>query len=247
MINVLRTLEICRFGINFRGHPVANLKPLPVKNMRPFYNSWIQSKAETFWGEIAPREHVIQFYETDHIFLDALAGFVGSGINAGDSCVVILTEAHMEGLNKRLRDHSIHIQTLIDDGRYIPLDAAQTLSSFMVNGCIDKNLFYQNAEELMKRARKNNRRVRACGEMVALLWQQGNKEATVELEQLWEQYRIKESISIFCAYPKTIFKTIDTTLVHVCGAHSKMITGAASQLNDVYYQELSHNKSYLAH
>jgi hypothetical protein len=208
--------------------------------MSPFYNSWIQSKADEFWGQIAPAEHVIQIYETDHIFLDALAGFVGSGINAGDSCIVILTKAHIEGLNERLREHGIHIQSLIDEDRYIPLDAAQTLSSFMVNGRVDKNLFLQNADVLMKRARKNNRSVRACGEMVSLLWQQGNTSATLELEQLWEEYRIKEKFCIFCAYPKNIFKTVDTPLVHICSAHSKMITGAASQLNDVYYQELSH-------
>jgi hypothetical protein len=30
-----------------------------------------------FWGEIAPCEHIAQFYEHDGVLLDTLAGFVG--------------------------------------------------------------------------------------------------------------------------------------------------------------------------
>jgi len=232
--------------LNFK-QIVFEPKTLPVKSMRPFYTSWMQSKASAFWDDIAPTDHVIQLYENDHILIDALAGFVGSGINAGDSCVVIATRAHINALNERLREHGIHLQALIEDGRYIPLDAEQTLASFMVDGKINKSLFMEQAASLMARARQNNRRVRAFGEMVALLWEQGNKAATIELEQLWNEYCSEEPFCIFCAYPKSSFKSVDTPLVHICGAHSKIITGAASQLTDVYYQELSPNRSYLRH
>ena len=51
-----------------------------------------QSKADTFWGEIAPCDHVVQIYETDEIFINALVGFVGDGINSNDSCIVIATQ-----------------------------------------------------------------------------------------------------------------------------------------------------------
>jgi hypothetical protein len=35
-----------------------------------------------FWGEISPCEHIAQFYDTDAVFLDTLAGFIGGGLIA---------------------------------------------------------------------------------------------------------------------------------------------------------------------
>jgi NAD(P)H-hydrate repair Nnr-like enzyme with NAD(P)H-hydrate epimerase domain len=55
------------------------------------------AKSEIFWGEIAPCDHVLQIYEDDDIFLDALTGFVGGGINAGDAVIVIATATHLRG------------------------------------------------------------------------------------------------------------------------------------------------------
>ena len=33
-----------------------------------------------FWGEIAPWEHIAQFYEHDGVLLDSLVGFIGGGL-----------------------------------------------------------------------------------------------------------------------------------------------------------------------
>lgn len=214
--------------------------------MRKTYNnSWIQSKADVFWGEIAPGDHVIQIYEREEILIDTISGFVGTGINAGDCCLVIATEEHLTDLHNRLLEHGVHVQTLIDDNRYIPLDAEDTLASFMINDKIDEYLFERTAASIMKKAQKNNRRIRAFGEMVSLLWQQGNKAATIQLESLWNKYVEEGSLCIYCAYPRTAFEVVDTPLIHICSSHSKIITGAVSQMTEVYYQELNYNRAYI--
>ena len=45
--------------------------------MHPIMKNWKKIDADVFWGEIAASDHVLQIYENDDSFLNALAGFVG--------------------------------------------------------------------------------------------------------------------------------------------------------------------------
>lgn len=164
---------------------------------------------------------------------------MGGGINANDSCIVIATDEHLKALEGKLESYGIHINTLISENRYIPLNAEETLSKFMVNGWPDENLFIQTVSEVIKKARgKKNRNIRAFGEMVAILWAQGNNGATVQLEHLWNEFCLKEPFCLFCAYPKAGFtEDINESMDHICCAHSKMIRGSENKLTEVFYKE----------
>jgi hypothetical protein len=203
-------------------------------------NEWEYSKAAIFWGEIAPCEHVVQIYEDNDIFLETLAGFVGSGINAGDSVIIIATPVHVAALEKRLEAHGLNIQGLIENHSYIPLDAATTLSQFMVNNWPDENLFMESISSLLKRAGRNGRKVRAFGEMVALLWAQGLNGATVQLEHLWNKLCQQYQLSLFCAYPKVGF-TQDATqsIEHICQSHTRLITASSKPLTEVLHRTIA--------
>ena len=208
------------------------------------YNDWQQSRTDIFWGEIAPCDHVVQIYENDGVFLDALAGFVGGGINSGDSTIVIATEPHLNALKDRLIGYGVYVDALISEDRYIPLDAEKTLEKFMVNGWPDEDLFNQLVTKLLQKARRNNRRVRAFGEMVALLWAQGHNGATVQLEHLWNNFCETEAFCLFCAYPKSGFtQDINDSIMNICGSHSKMIAGSEKQLTEVFYRSIDHKKA----
>lgn len=209
------------------------------------YGGWKQVKADIFWGEIAPCDHVLQIYENDGFFLDALTGFVGGGINADDACIVIATDNHLKALENRLESYGIHIHALIADNRYIPMNAEVALSKFMVKGWPDENLFNQTISDLIERGRNHsNRRIRAFGEMVAILWAQGNNGATVRLEHLWNKFCQKEAFCLFCAYPKSGFTNeITESMNHICCAHAKMIGGSEKQLTEIFYREIMHKKA----
>ena len=203
---------------------------------------WKHSKANVFWGEIAPCDHVLQIYETDGIFLDTLTGFVGGGINANESCIVIATRNHISALEDRLRSAGISIPRLIEDNRYFAFDAEEILSAFMINGWPDEDKFNKTLFSMLTKARgPNNRKIRAFGEMVAILWAQGNTGATVNLEHLWSKFSARESFCLFCAYPKSGFtEDITDSIRHICCAHSKMIDGMEKQLTEVFYTEATH-------
>lgn len=203
-------------------------------------NDWKQAHVQDFWGEVAPDDHLVQIYENDNHFLNTLEGFAGSAIISGDSVVVIATQTHLDQLYERLLQHSFDMESLIQSNRYIPLEAHETLSQFMVDGMPDEDLFNQCITRVLQHAKTNGNKVRAFGEMVAILWEQGNAEATVKLETLWHKLHAADLFSLFCAYPKSGFADSgNESLYKICQAHSKIIDGQNRPSTEIYYNNLN--------
>ncbi|MFZ6012748.1 MAG: MEDS domain-containing protein [Bacteroidota bacterium] len=204
----------------------------------PEMNDWQNASTQVFWGEIAPCEHVLQIYENDEAFIDLLYGFVSDGLRAGECVITIGTTPHLKVLNERLRAGGFDVFGLSLHGQYIPLDAEETLSEFMINGWPDENLFRHVIGSLVARGRKQKRPVRAFGEMVAILWSQGHAGATVRLEHLWNDFLKTESISLYCAYPKSGFtENALESMANICGSHSKMIATKGDFPQEMQYKQ----------
>ncbi|HVT39570.1 MAG TPA: MEDS domain-containing protein [Gemmatimonadaceae bacterium] len=178
---------------------------------------------EVFWGELAPGEHVAQIYEQSELFLDCLEGFVSVGLRAGEGVIVIATPPHRRALEERLAAQGIDVDFARSLDHYIDLDAEATLSKFMINGWPDDALFRKSVDGLLSRARVRGGRVRAFGEMVALLWGRGDNAATVRLEHLWHTLVREKHFSLFCAYPKSGFTQGSAASIHeICATHTRM-------------------------
>ncbi len=173
--------------------------------------------------------HVVQFYSQDSFLLDELAKHVGSALGAGDGAVVIATRPHCDGLADRLRALGFDPGKIIDQGTYMPLDAAETLAAFMHDGVPSPERFRQVIGELICRAtaavRQPNPRVVAFGEMVALLWAEGKAQAALQVEQLWNELATSYAFSLRCAYPLSFFNRTEhaESLLQICAAHGAVI------------------------
>src|SRR5712691_6445281 len=86
------------------------------------------------WSEMSDYEHFVQFYETDLFLLNSLGGFIGTGLQAGDACVVVATKAHRDGLDARLQAYGLDVAAASANGQYVSLDAIESLSKLMVDG-----------------------------------------------------------------------------------------------------------------
>jgi hypothetical protein len=128
--------------------------------------------------------HVVQFYESDAYLGEVVAGFLAAGLGEGDTAVVIATEAHRLQLERRRDDDGFDVRAARAGGRYVSYDAADTLSRLMVDGWPDEARLRDVIGSALLRAGRRGR-VRAFGEMVALLWDRRMPEAAVRLEQLW--------------------------------------------------------------
>lgn len=202
-------------------------------------DNWQRSSLQVFWGELAPCDHVVQIYENDKVFLDSLEGFVGSGLIAGDAVIIIATAEHRMALERRLTKQGFDVESLSNSLQYVALDANETLSKFMVNNWPDEKLFFKTITTLLDQLKQRNRKVRAFGEMVALLWQQGFNGATVQLESLWNQLHKNDDFTLFCAYPKIGFtQDMNISVDMICCEHSKIIDGSPRPSTEIYYKPL---------
>jgi len=182
------------------------------------------ASSKVFWGEIAPCEHIAQFYADDGVLLDTLTGFVGGGLKAGETTIVIATADHLKALEQRLSNSGLDIAIARSNHQYIDMLAEEALDKFMVAHWPDDQLFNSFITDLITRARTNSRRVRAFGEMVAILWARGDTAATVRLEYLWQQLCQAQDFSLFCAYPKAGFTDDPSnSIAKICAAHSRVI------------------------
>ena len=153
-------------------------------------------------GNTAHCEHVMQIYDDDSVFLDTLEGFASGGLRGGETLVVIATTPHLFALHHRLKAAGHDVKSLRLAGQYITMDAGEALDGFMVDGYPDDNLFADTITAMIDGAQKGGQRVRAFGEMVALLWAQDQREATIRLEQMWNNVCHEKGLSLFCAYPR---------------------------------------------
>jgi CheY-like chemotaxis protein len=113
----------------------------------------------------------------------------------------------------------------MERGRYVPLDAAQTLSKFMVDGAPDRKLFMDSVGQVVARMARRGRRIHAFGEMVALLWADGKRDAAIRLEELWNELAKSHKFGLFCAYPIAGFddESDADPFAGICTSHSKVI------------------------
>jgi hypothetical protein len=162
-------------------------------------------------------------YDNDDSFLDRLEEFVSAGLSANEAVIVIATEDHAKALANRLACAGVDLDAARAAGQLISLDAEQMLRRFMVNGWPAKQQFISVMTELLGRATANGRTARAFGEMVALLWERQQYEATVRLEYLWDDFCARVSLQLLCAYPSAILETGPVALVEgIHHAHSQV-------------------------
>jgi hypothetical protein len=150
------------------------------------------------------RHHEVGFYSEDRHFLDHVTRFIAAALKAGNAVIVVATESHRESLLSQLQAAGLDMGAATEEGRYIPLDAADTLSTFMVNGSPDPVQFLKVAGDLIVGAAEavngDSTRVTACGEAAPLLWAQGNLEAAIRVERLWDEIAMAHKIHLLCAY-----------------------------------------------
>jgi hypothetical protein len=198
---------------------------------------WNQSKPDVFWTEIASCDHVLQVYENDDVFLNALEAFVVDGIKARECVLVIASLNHLRSLEYRLLQHGITTDNLRMNGHFLPVDAEQALIAFMQNGWPTESIFNRYISGLISQAQVENKRIRVFSEMASILWARGHREATMELENLLHNFREKEGLCLFCGYPIGHFTNEDSySLNSICCSHSKVIGGWDKSKTDLFFQ-----------
>ena len=177
-------------------------------------------------SSIATRSHEAHFYSDDAAFLNGFSRFIEGHLSAGDAVIVVATEAHRNTLYQELQTRGVSIGNAIEQGRYVPLDVADTLSTFMRNNVPDPDLFLKAASDLVasaaKASKEEHSRVAACGECAPILRAQGYADAAIRLEQLWDEVARTHDLDILCGYSMKGFRRAKDRPIFetICAEHS---------------------------
>jgi PAS domain-containing protein len=171
--------------------------------------------------------HFVQFYDEPAALADVVSRFVGEGMEQGSGGVMLATPQNRTLVAEKLSRRGLDLERLERDGRWASLDAKQSLDRFMVDGVPHPGRFRELIDPVLSRLSDGGRRPRprAFGEMVALLWQDGRREAAVKLEKLWNDVGREHAISLFCAYPLRAFggEAAAQAFVEICAEHAHVL------------------------
>jgi DcmR-like sensory protein len=166
-----------------------------------------------------PHDHAVHVYADDFAISQELMRFVRDGVVLGESVIVVATSQHREPL-ARWRDTHL---SAADAESLLLFDAADTLEKFMVAGSPDPPLFEATVGPVVDRAAQGGRAVRAFGEMVALLWADGNLTGALALESLWNDMAQQRQFFLSCGYPAMSLDQAPIWAVNaICERHSEV-------------------------
>jgi len=172
------------------------------------------------------RNHRVGFHNDDAAFLLDFACFIEAALDAGNAVIVIATKSHLNGLAQRLQERGRDLAAALEQGRYIPLDVADVLASFMINEMPDPLRLQKVAGALLTEAAKatkgNPPRVAVCGECSPTLWAEGKADGAIRVEHLWDEIAKTYDVDILCGYVLTNFQRENEKHIYerICAEHS---------------------------
>ncbi|HUQ76602.1 MAG TPA: MEDS domain-containing protein [Burkholderiales bacterium] len=171
--------------------------------------------------------HIVQLYQDDDFYGEAISHFTAEGLVRGESIILVATPAHWDNIAGRLHSKGFDTGELFRRGQLTLLDAQDTLPKFMRGSLPDGSIFKPLARETIAKARAGGKfpRVRWWGEMVNVLYVDGNPKGSNRLEQFFDEVAHEEKIPIFCSFLMDKFdpKIYEEAFGNVCCTHSHVI------------------------
>lgn len=146
--------------------------------------------------------HDVNFYRTDETLVKSVVEFLAAGIRVGQPIIVISTDQHRRAIAAGLRARGLDPDVLLAGRLAVWLDARETLGTFMEGALPSRELFMATVGSVFEKLLEKRQYllVRAFGEMVDLLWKDGNADGAILLEQLWNELAMKYKYSLLCGY-----------------------------------------------
>jgi anti-sigma regulatory factor (Ser/Thr protein kinase) len=169
------------------------------------------------------RSHAVGFYGDDAARAVAVAAFILDGLRRDGAAMVIATPGHRSQFATELSRMGLDVADAQRRGTLVMLDARQTLSAFRAGDILDAAAFDDVVGDPIRRLRRDHTSVAAYGEMVALLWADGQVVSAFELEELWNTLLGAEDFSLFCAYPSEVREAGADDLRRLQDLHSHVV------------------------
>jgi KaiC/GvpD/RAD55 family RecA-like ATPase len=148
--------------------------------------------------------HLAEFFSGDERLVERVADFLQEGFDAGSTCIAVLTPHHRARVEAVLARRGLRSDELIAEYRYIAIDARTALDSIRSNHVFNVEEFHRSFGQLISLAASGGKQVHIVGEMVELLAEQGEGDAVIQLEELWNDLSRVHSFTLYCVYAEDV-------------------------------------------
>ena len=146
--------------------------------------------------------HSVQLYETEEFLGQCVGQYLADGINSGQPVLIVATPEHRERFAAEMRNRGVEPNDLVTGRDIMWLDARETLAQFATGSTLSEERFEAVMGGVLDEFAKNRPYMlaRAYGEMVDLLWKDGNTTGAVQLEEMWNALAARYSFNLLCTY-----------------------------------------------
>lgn len=168
--------------------------------------------------------HAMHLRHDPETALDEVASFFDFSLRRGDATCVIAPAHLREGLRESLGDLGHDVSESSGHTRYVSIDAGDALKRFMRDGLPEADRLAEITAELDEYRRDNAEgekpRLTIFGTMSEMLGAEGNTQAMVSLERLWDTLTHDLSFVTVCGYATSCFHDREPDAwPGVCNAH----------------------------
>lgn len=173
---------------------------------------------------VAPHDHAVIFYDHDSEIVSAVAAYAREGLQAGENVMLIATPGHRSAISDSLGQEGIDVAALTEAGRLCLLDARVTLDGFRPGRGVDLARFEEEMRAEVVSATAGGTRLRVFGEMVTLLWEEGDIGGAVHLESVWNAVIADQDVGLLCSYPTALLTAAGLPEIReTCALHSEVL------------------------
>jgi hypothetical protein len=170
---------------------------------------------------VTPHDHTVLFYDHDPEIVSIVAAYARDGLDQGDTVLLIATPAHREAILQSLRDDGVDVAALAGRGALDLRDARTVLEELRPDGRLDLSSFDRLFGAIVTAATARGGRIRIFGEIVTLLWQEGDVAAALQLEDAWNLVLRGRAASLLCSYPTALLPVAGLGEIRqTCALHS---------------------------
>lgn len=177
------------------------------------------------WRSSEDSQHIVRFYENDEFLIESIASYLGGALGMGGAGILIASADHRSAIESAIRAFGLDVDAIKAAGRFVAEDAEAILARISFEGEPRQELFRATMAELAGPLFAYGPRLRAFGEMVALLAARGKGDAAARLEGFWHELTSEHRFSLYCAYPMQSFSdpSARKEFERICRSHTHVV------------------------
>jgi DcmR-like sensory protein len=173
--------------------------------------------------------HFAQFHRDHEDLVESVFAFLEAGLRRDCSVLIIAGAPSVDRLLERLNTGKFHYKSLSVSGQLAVLDTSALLEQLGDGGGGTPAVEFQRAVvPVLSRLQPFGRGVRVYSEIATTLWQNGDTELAVQIEEAWNTIAGQQSFSLYCGFHLNIQSENSYTapLEELGRTHSDILGGA---------------------